>query len=259
MDKNHHGPSWAAIILWFIFFWPVGLYFLLRKLMTDKEAAVKMDRKAPMMGWLLLFAGIFFISSYISGGGYGRFMPVMAMFFLFGGILSLSAAKRGNLEGFRFRCYIDAIVNRGMCSFQDIAGYAQVSVKTVSKDLKRMVRMGYFDHAHIDEKRGEIHIFQRWEHEHTAYSHYNGNAGQAYNDRPYGSQPYDKPDGQAFGSGTGKAYDSPSPSHANNTEGITGSVEKMLTCPNCGANNWITPGTRNYCEFCGSPISSVLP
>ena len=304
MDKHQHSPSWAIVILGLILFWPLGVYFLLKKLMTDREAAVKRDNKTPVLGWLLFFIGLFFVSASIGGRAGGGAMLMFAVFFLCGGVIAISAAKKGNREGERFRSYINAIVNHGLVSMPDIAAFVQVSIKTVKKDLKKMARMGYFEHAHIDDKREEIHLYQLRppNYSHVPY-------GEAASGRPYAGhgQPYDAGQGYAGGSGYGDAargYGSRAgrgdpggsfggpPFGADRVQGygggdraaggngyggaaqgyagadlshgragqadaapVSGPVEVLAACRNCGANNWISPGVRNHCEFCGSPIS----
>ena len=304
MYKREHGPSWAIVILGLILFWPLGVYFLLKKLMTDREAAVKKDNKTPVLGWLLLFIGLFFISSFIGGRAGGDVRLLFAVFFLCGGVIAIGAAKKGNQEGERFRSYINAIVNHGLVSMPDIAAFVQVSIKTVKKDLKKMVRMGYFEHAHLDEKREEIRLYQLRPpyYSHVPYGEETGarqyadhgqsyGGGQGYGDdraagggqgfngggpgfggavQGYGSQtgqggpgfssggsPHDTRHRQARGrQGHGGA--DPSYGHREQAEAgpVSGPVEVMAACRNCGANNWVRPGVRNHCEFCGSPISS---
>jgi len=283
MARQNQSPSWAAITICFIFFWPVGLYLLVKKLTTDKEAAVKKDSKTPVIGWLLIIIGMFFISSYF---GSGKIMSSLwAAFFIFGGLSSLSAAKKGNQEGERFRSYINAIVNHGLVSIQDIAAFAGVREKVAIKDLKRMIQMGYFDHAHIDEKRGEIYLYQRHAHVNIGRRHYSEDYSSAsrYPDRedadsdrrgrrrspdadsvnprdPAGAGPASRStSGSATGSASGRtdsgrAYDGRE-GYVADAAGAYGAVEKMTTCRNCGAQNWITQGVRNECEFCGSPLS----
>jgi hypothetical protein len=274
MAKQDRGPSWIAITIGFILFWPVGLYLLIKKLTTDREAAVKRDSKIPVLGWILLIFGVFFLSSYLSSSRNTLF--IWAVFFIFGGLLSLRAAKRGNLEGERFRSYINAIVNHGLVSIQDIAAFAQVREKTAVKDLKRMIGMGYFDHAHIDEKRGEIYLYQRQAHVNVSQRYYanntlnNNSVKSKYSVKNKNYDPaFDARDRANDRSATvsrdAVSWDFPPSdfasirdkgSQAFDKSEDYGVVEKMTTCRNCGAQNWVTPGVRNTCEYCGSPISA---
>jgi len=257
---RRYGPPWVVIIFSLIIFCPIGIYLVIKKLTSDRAAAVKTDNKAPVTGWLLLFAGFYFISPYFGRGAYGDGRLLLALFLICGGLVSLSAAKKGSLAGERYRRYIDAIVNHGLISVPDIAAFAQVRERRVYRDLRKMIRMGYFDHAHFDERRGEIYIYQR---------HAQGNADGQYEDRQYYPQDSERQyygqshEAQHYGQSHEaqkdryNRYDRYEPagdSPAQGTQAKSGALETMTTCHNCGAHNWVTPGVRNTCEFCGSPI-----
>jgi len=290
MSRPKRPPSWAAIIIWLIFFWPVGLYFLLKRLTTDREAAVRKDGKTPVLGWIMMFAGIIILYSYFGGGYSGDTRLIIAIFLLCGSVAALSAARKSNHDSDRYRRYIDAIVNHGMVSVREIAAYVHVNESRAYMDLKKMIRMRYFDHAHIDERRGEIHIYQR----HGPTGQMGGifgpgagrgfgsqgfggqsNSGQSYNGQSYGGQSYGGQDysGQSYNgqSYSGQSYDGSSYStqgfEEQTSPGRSGpafdgggqgaqTVEVMMACRNCGAHNWVQPGVRNFCEFCGSPLST---
>jgi hypothetical protein len=231
MAKWRKSPSWVAIIIGFIFFPPVGVFLFIKRITTDRGAAVRKHRAAPFMSWMLVFIGVFLILPLIKLGLRGGFWEICGLIFLISGIASARTARKGEQEGSRFRGYIDAIVNQGMVSFQDIAVYMGTSVAEVRRDLKKMVQMGYFDQAYIDENRDEIHLFHR----RAEYRAGGARPGGEYRQESAG-KPDDGP--SAEGSGQGKS----------------GDVETMGTCRNCGAHNWLEPGVRNVCEFCGSPI-----
>ena len=245
MVGSYRGPSWAAIIVWFITFWPVGLYLMIKKLTTDREAAVRRERKAPFMGWVLLCLGLFFFSSFSGSGSFWHLM--WALFFICGGLSSLSTSKRGSMEGERFRSYINAIVNHGLTYIGDIAAFAQVHERQVVKDLKKMIRMGYFDHAHIDDRRGEIYLYQRHAHVNLDRAYYDDE-----NEQVRSAQDGDATAKAAYAYGEGADYGRVDTDEAHS---MAGTVEKLVNCRNCGAQNWITPGTRNTCEYCGSVLT----
>ena len=242
MGIRRRGPSWFAIIIWFVFFWPIGLYLMIKRLTTDREAAVRRERRTPVLGWFLLFVGLFFLSSYV--GNRVSIAFLLALFFICGGISSLSASKRGNMEGERFRTYINAIVNHGLTYIRDIADFSQVSEKQVVKDIEKMIRMGYFDHAHIDRKRGEIYLYQR---------HAHVNVDSSVYDEPV-TKPYAEP-AYSMASGSARSDSAYATETSDTSSGRAGTVEKMIHCRNCGAQNWIVPGVRNLCEYCGSVLS----
>lgn len=235
MAKQRMGPSWVAVILWLIFFWPVGLYLLVKKLTTDRRAVVEQDRKLPVVGWLMLFVGVVFLGSFFDSYQGSATELLFALFFFCGGLASLRTAKKKTAEGGRYRCYIDAIVNHGLVFIPHIAAFVGVKENTACKDLKKMIKMGYFEQAYIDENRNEIHLYQR--------------QAPVYRNQPYygggnSSQPFRK--GPVFRE---------EPGYPPNYGQYQPPAEEAVTCRSCGAHNWIRPGSKNHCEYCGSPLN----
>ncbi|MCL1849133.1 MAG: hypothetical protein FWF83_05635 [Clostridiales bacterium] len=301
MAKYSHRPSWTAIIIWMVIFWPIGLALFMKKLTSDRVAAVRKDRKAPMTGWLLLVLGLYFLGSRSFGGAFLvnglRSGPTLAIFFLVGGAILLSAAKKGNENGEKYRDYIDAIVNHGLVSIRDIAAFAEQKESVVYKDLKKMIKMGYFDRAYLDGKRGEIWIYQRraqgdrWDWDGGGA---NAGKGMGAGDGASVNRGMGRSRGTGAGTGAGAGVGTGAGASAGtgagagvgtgagtgagagagtgtgtgagagtgvgtsssmNASGVSGEIEVIVTCKNCGAQNWVTQGSRNVCEFCGSPIS----
>ena len=160
MTMLKRGPSWFWIIFWMITIWPLGVYLLYKRLTSDRAAALGKDRKTKVAGWFLLLCGLVLLGAYLDGGRSFTLL-LLSVFFLCGAGTSLQTAKRYNQDGGMYRIYIDAVANHGFTSIQDIASFADVDPKTAAKDLKVMIRKGYFDHAFIDERRGEIHYTHR--------------------------------------------------------------------------------------------------
>ncbi|MCL2121897.1 MAG: hypothetical protein FWH28_06565 [Clostridiales bacterium] len=239
MAKYQRGISWTAVILGLIFCWPLGLFLLIKKARTDRESAVKKDTKTSVTGWLLLFIGLSLFGTFSGAGRNNTVMLFFAIFILCGGFVSLITTRRNNLDGYKYRCYIDGIVNHGLTSLQDIANFVQIHEKQVVKDLKQMIKMGYFDHAHIDEKLGEIHIFQRRPHVHHQDPYYEG---------PRKAEASFRQADQA------QAQSGSDRSSRTSEQNATDAVELLMACRSCGAQNWIVPGARNHCDFCGSPL-----
>ena len=55
-------------------------------------------------------------------------------------------------EAGRFRGYVKILQNREYCDVKELAGRTGRSVKAVVKDLKRMIRKGWFRQGHLDEQ-----------------------------------------------------------------------------------------------------------
>ena len=76
---------------------------------------------------------------------------------MFGAGLGMAA------EAGRFGRYVKIIQNREYCDIKELAGRTGRSVKAVVKDLKRMIKKGWFRQGHLDEKASRLRV------SHTAY------------------------------------------------------------------------------------------
>ena len=59
--------SWGWIIFWFIIFWPVGLYLLIKRLRSDKSATLERDRIKTLttLSYVLMgFGAIYLIMTF---------------------------------------------------------------------------------------------------------------------------------------------------------------------------------------------------
>ena len=78
----------------------------------------------------------------------------MAVFGLFGlafVAMGLAGTNMACSVG-RFRKYVKALENREYCDVKELAQKTGRSVKAVVKDLKKMIRKGWFIHGHLDEQ-----------------------------------------------------------------------------------------------------------
>lgn len=157
MDNTQKTPSWAAIVLWFIFFWPIGIYLLIKKLSTDKSATVTNNGK------ILLAIGIFFVlgafimlSSLINGESDKSTAVGGILFYGIGGVLMIYASIKQKETGERYKKYIDIVINQGQTTIENIASQMQLSYEDTVKDLQKMIEKGYFKNAHIDYQNHEI-------------------------------------------------------------------------------------------------------
>ena len=68
----------------------------------------------------------------------------------------------------RFRKYVEIINDREYCDVKELAGKSGRSLKAVVKDLKKMIRKGWFCQGHLDEKDTCLMVSD------SAYSQYTG-------------------------------------------------------------------------------------
>ena len=73
MEQKNKSPSWIAIVLWFIFLWPVGVYLIWKKLSSDKAAAMKNSKVLRVIGIVFIFFGVVMLSEIGNDAGTALF------------------------------------------------------------------------------------------------------------------------------------------------------------------------------------------
>lgn len=109
-------------------------------------------------GYLFAFASLIFFIFICVGAlatgwdlvmrvGVGMFFLLMVIFLVMGGIGTGMVCSVG-----RFRKYVKMIQNREYCDIKELSAKSGRSVKAVVKDLKKMIKKGWFCQGHLDEK-----------------------------------------------------------------------------------------------------------
>ena len=148
----------AAIVIAFIVFWPAGIGLLALKLSSDRSAAVKTATGKALtvaaaaltaMGCLAVIAGAVDAEWDAVLGG-AIFAGVGTALLLF----ALRLRKTGQL----YRAYIDSVANRGRTDISEIAADAGTGSAQAAADLRKMISLGYFRGAVLDEASGTITV-----------------------------------------------------------------------------------------------------
>mgnify|MGYP006906758882 FL=1 len=206
--------SWTLIIVLVIFVWPVGLFFLIRKLRDDKTAVFEKSSTLKYISFALMGFGVISIFMTLTGqmtqtvdgvktvvtGSDMLFYIVVSLLFIAGGLLLFKKCLSIEEERKRYRDYISLIVNSNIISIPQISSARAVSSTQVAHDLQVMIDKGYFQNAYIDKTKQCI-VLGTYE---------NVSTGQELN-------------------------------HASH----------MAVCPGCGAHN-IVIGDGSQCEYCGT-------
>jgi hypothetical protein len=159
MENKKKSPSWLTITIWFILFWPVGVYLIWKKLATDKSAAMKNSKVLKVIGYLFIFCAVVMLMTVFDDGtDVGSSLGGM-MFYLIGGILILWGAKKIRESGEKYKKYIDVVINQQQHTIDNIAAQVGTSYDNAVKELQKMIDKGYFMNAHIDYASHEI-IFE---------------------------------------------------------------------------------------------------
>lgn len=153
--------SWKVIIVLLIFFWPVGLYLLIKKLATDRSAMMSNNASSlPIIAWVLIgFGGIGavgFIGEFISGDTTIIPSLILALLMLVGGILLLKKAKETKALAAKYKTYINIIVNQKVRNIDSVASAVGKPYEEVHRDLQDMISKGYLNNAYLHEGNHEI-------------------------------------------------------------------------------------------------------
>ncbi len=115
MNKNNISAlySWPVIILALCFFWPIGLFLIIKRVSLDKTAVVKSSSGKGMKiaAIILIVLGCFGIMGSFDPFDFGSI--VVFLFFIAGGAVLLNKAKKIKAEGETIKKYLSIIVNGG--------------------------------------------------------------------------------------------------------------------------------------------------
>lgn len=155
--------SWEWIIFWCIIFWPVGIYFLVRRLGSDRTATLKNSGTVKKTSIVLIVLGVLaMISAFSSHGTIGTFFYGLLLFIL-PGVLLYKKSLSMKYEGRKLQKYIAIVINQGEKSIEKISGAVGVSMQEAQDDLQKMIDQGYFPDTYIDAATFEIILPDRKE------------------------------------------------------------------------------------------------
>lgn len=158
MEKKKKSPSWIAIIIWFIFFWPVSIYLIWKKLSTDKAATMKNSKVLRVIGIVFVVMGAIMLTEVGNDTGMALFG---FLFYAGGGALIIWGSIKVKQSGERYKKYIDIVINQNQTTIDNIASMMRLTYDQTVKDLQKMIDIGYFEGAYIDQANHEIVLLHR--------------------------------------------------------------------------------------------------
>lgn len=206
--------SWKYVIVLTIFIWPIGLYFLVKKLITDKTAAIKGTTAFKYVGIGLFIFGL--LGTLVSLTGqltqtvngqeapatleYTILSTCLILIFMVGGVVVWIKANKFSRQGILFKQYINMIINSHITSIKDISSKMRKQVDDVCIDLEIMIQRDIFQGANIDYSNYQIVLTEL------------------------------------------------------NTNSLTDKPikRKNITCSSCGAQNEVIIKKESRCEYCGT-------
>lgn len=151
--QNKKTMTWGWIIFWCIIFWPVGLFFLFKKLSGDKSATLNNSKTVSIISYVLIGMGVIYLLMTFTEDSS---MIIAALIFGGGGIWVNRVAKRMKINGEKYKKYISLVVNQQLTEIDNIAPAVGVTYDVAKTDLQKMINSGYFAGATINESTREI-------------------------------------------------------------------------------------------------------
>ena len=209
--------SWATITVWLIFFFPVAIYLIIKKLSVDKLDYITNGKALRNLGYALVVLAIMFLIMAYTGtlqtvDGSSIVGPLIISEIVVGGCAILCLYKGSNFikRGTKYNRYISIINTSNDLIIDNIAALVPTTTLQAVKDIDYMLNDGFFPNAYLDFNKGELIMPKS-----TA------NISLVTN---------------------------------ITTDDNKNSQPPFMKCPNCGAMNKIVQHTKNECEYCGSPL-----
>ena len=143
--------KWPAIIVAFLFFWPLALVLIYLRTKNSKGGAfaASSNKKVYMvLGGLLILMGL------------GNFdsSAFVAIFMIVGGAAMIYYSNKLAKKASRNKTYIDLIVNQGETSIDKIASQLNVKYDVALNELKTMQTLGILKGTSINEQTHSLSI-----------------------------------------------------------------------------------------------------
>ena len=138
--------SWPVIILALIFFWPLGLFLIIKRASLDKKTAMGSGKLIKGLGIAsCCMAALGFLVS-ITDGFDGTDVG-MIIFFAAAGAALLYLANKIKKEADSVKQYLNIIVNGGERQLDAIAAATGKQYDVVKKDVQKMIDKGFLKNA----------------------------------------------------------------------------------------------------------------
>lgn len=164
--ENEVWYSWPVIILALCFFWPIGIFLLIKR--------ADVDSKVGMIGGKIIY-GIGIVLCAV--GGFG-FLVCLATDDVASGIIGgafwggigyylVVLGKKMMKQGEDYQKYYSLVVNERLKAIDQIASIVGKNYSDVKSDLQKMINKGMIKNAYINES---LRLIVLTETHHTGYA-----------------------------------------------------------------------------------------
>ena len=147
--------STSSEILALIFFWPLGLFLIIKRASLDKKTALGAGKLIKGLGIAsCCMAALGFLVN-ITDGFDGTDVG-MIIFFAAAGAALLYLANKIKKDADSVKQYLNIIVNGGERQLDAIAAATGKQYDVVKKDVQKMIDKGFLKNAYINENTREV-------------------------------------------------------------------------------------------------------
>ena len=147
--------SWPVIILALIFFWPLGLFLIIKRTSVDKKAAMASGKLIKGLGIASCCMAALGFLVCLSDGFDGTDVGLI-IFFAAAGAALLYLANKIKKEADSVKQYLNIIVNGGERQLDSVAAATGKQYDVVKKDVQKMIDKGFLKNAYINENTREV-------------------------------------------------------------------------------------------------------
>ena len=220
MANNVKKPSLIATVIWTIFFFPVGLYFIYRRCTYNKiDPAGNCRKLKTFSNVMLAFGLLYFLVAILEPvtTDDGKFPMFIIVFFFWGlGVLLLFKAIKLSRVGKRYILYRHIIKSGQAADINSIARMVSGKPEVVEAEIQELIDEGCFPGVFINFGTKEI-IYK-----------------------------------------TGQPMNQQAVNINNMVQSTPKEIQpkaRTIKCPSCGGINRVVDGETCECEFCSTPLS----
>lgn len=148
-------PSWTAITIWTILFYPVGLFFLWKRKTSDKEAALNVGNSIIIYGFIAILIAILGMGSSVSTEDRDSTIRFV-IFLLISGISTIVFGIIMKKRCEKYKRYITTIKIQGGISIDAIAKSMNISYDEAKNDIEKLIEKGYFTIKKEEKKETKV-------------------------------------------------------------------------------------------------------
>jgi DNA-directed RNA polymerase subunit RPC12/RpoP len=144
--------SWAASIIWYFLFFPIGLYLIFSKMKNEPQNSLKNGKILKIFGWIAFALGPFYFLIWLSGelNNVTGEIAFVVLFFIITGLFMVFKSKGSIQFGERLEKYPSIIASASDLNIGNIAALAGTDENTAIADLKCMIAFSMLDGYSID-------------------------------------------------------------------------------------------------------------